>query len=1488
MNHPDAPLLTVVLFTFNQQRWIGKALDSVLAQGIDDMEILVLDDDSLDDTLAVAREHAGDDPRVRLLRNDHNLGQIGNANKAWRSGRGRYLVLLGGDDFLYPGHLRRLLDALETHPRCALAYSPCYWVDEQDRVLRVATHPGHPPQSYAGGRNEAGDLLAHDNYITPSAAMFRRAAVARIGDFDPTITTAADWDLFVRIALHHPDFAFVATPGVAYRLHDRQVTRRFDDGLEPLIGHIQVIEKALASGRGEASIAARAGDIMRRLDERAQLYIDGLDSILQMRIEALRERLERLDERQALPDEPLVSVIVPTWNRPELLQDALSSLVAQSYPNWEAVVVNDAGVDVEALVAAADPHGRIRPLRHATNQGLSAARNTGIRLSRGEILCYLDDDDRFLPDHLETVVAAFREHPEVELVYTEAEYVTERIENGKRIELDRATPFSGLEYSLERLHVSNYIPVNTWAHRRSLLKRIEGGFDTSLPALEDWDMLLRLARATVPRHLPCRTVEVRVRPGVAGDNMSQREKKDFPALYEKLYRRYPLAGDNLAIQREQALNEMRARAADEPESPDHPERRYAQWLERHALSENDAQFYAERMICHWLCKPAIHLVLTHVPGQEGALADTLDALGRQLYAEWGLSILTREPVADVGFAAAANVEWLQYTGELDETLNELMNGSQADWFLLIEAGDQLAPDALFLLADHANRHPRHRLVYFDEDRIDRDGKRYDPLFKPDINRELLRATPYIGQAVAFDRRALLRAGGVRAPAAALIWDATLRLLDEYGEEAIGHVPRVVLSRPDRWRLARDEEQVVQQRRAVLQDHLHRNGIAARIEPSLLFGAFFVDYQVTAPASVSIIIPVRDRPEMLRSCLESLFRHTDWDDYEILIVDNDSQDPRMAGLFEELTARHAGLRVLSYPGAFDFAAINNLAAAEAEGDYLLFLNNDTHLLQNDWLRRMVALAQQDAVGIVGARLVHPDSRVQHAGLVLGLGGIVGSPFVGEPLESAGYMGRAQLAQNYSAVSAACMLVEKALFERLGGFDADRFPVLYGDVDLCLRAAELGRATAWTPHATLLHRGGATLAELGDLGRIDPQHRQRDAFLARWRGRLGNDPAWNRNLSLAAPDARVEVEIDAAWDTAIQDRPRLLAFPLNPGALGDYRARAPLRALEQAALARVALMPDHEGGRATRVPTIAELERLSPDSLYLLHGIGDLFLDWLPRYRKQTDAFLVAGLDDNLFAVPEKNSARARLPADIDERVRATLPHCHRLIVTTDPLVEVYAPYVDDIQVVPNHLVGANWLGLESQRRVGDKPRVGWAGAQQHLGDLEWLAPVIETLADEVDWVFMGMCPQAFRPWIKEFHKPVHYARYPEKLARLNLDLAIAPLEINAFNECKSDLRLLEYGVLGWPVLASDIHPYRNPRVTTVANDPKAWIAAIREHISEPAALARQGNRLRDWVIANRLLENNTRPWLEALFRGEVLKGAGASGPLAGREKIGMAR
>jgi hypothetical protein len=460
-----------------------------------------------------------------------------------------------------------------------------------------------------------------------------------------------------------------------------------------------------------------------------------------------------------------------------------------------------------------------------------------------------------------------------------------------------------------------------------------------------------------------------------------------------------------------------------------------------------------------------------------------------------------------------------------------------------------------------------------------------------------------------------------------------------------------------------------------------------------------------------------------------------------------------------------------------------------------------------------------------------------------------------------------------VSGACLLIGRSLFEQVGGLDAERFPELFADADLCLRVASKGLQVIWTPFVTMV--GSSLPRACGTEAAV----REKDELHARWLPRLADDPAFNPSLSLADKAVSVETELDVSWDRPFHPRPRIWAFPLDDQGVGHYRVRAPLAVLDQAALAQVELLPMHERTRIVRVPNLPELVRAAPDTLLIQHGYLDLFLDWIPRYRKHTDVFVVFGQDDNMFEVPEKNSNRGKLAPDIERRVAQVMALCDRLIVTTEPLADVYRRFAADIRVVPNHLEAWRWRDLRPMRNQGRQPRVGWAGAQQHLGDLEWLEPVVRSLADEVEWVFMGMCPDLLRPFVGEFHEPVPFSRYPAKLASLNLDLAIAPLEVHPFNECKSDLRLLEYGALGWPVVATDIHPYRGKPVTLLPNDPKRWIAAIRERIHDLDALAAEGDRLEAWVLRHRLLENNLGSWFQALCDDALLRRLGAAPGIA---------
>jgi hypothetical protein len=269
---------------------------------------------------------------------------------------------------------------------------------------------------------------------------------------------------------------------------------------------------------------------------------------------------------------------------------------------------------------------------------------------------------------------------------------------------------------------------------------------------------------------------------------------------------------------------------------------------------------------------------------------------------------------------------------------------------------------------------------------------------------------------------------------------------------------------------------------------------------------------------------------------------------------------------------------------------------------------------------------------------------------------------------------------------------------------------------------------------------------------------------------------------------------------------------------------------------------------------ELERLAPDTIIFQRQYTTPQLEFMQNTKAFSKAFKVYELDDYILEVAP-GSSRELPPKDIAKRLKKAVGLCDRLVVSTQPLANALKGLNADIRVVENRLPSQWWSGLNSHRQQGRKPRVGWAGGSGHGADLQVIAEVVRALAEEVEWVFMGMCPPALRPYVHEFHSGVNIEKYPARLASLNLDLALAPLKDNIFNACKSNLRLLEYGACGFPVICSDILCYRGDfPVTRVRNKPKDWIAAIREHLAEPHANAGAGDALRSVVLDNWMLRD----------------------------------
>lgn len=462
---------------------------------------------------------------------------------------------------------------------------------------------------------------------------------------------------------------------------------------------------------------------------------------------------------------------------------------------------------------------------------------------------------------------------------------------------------------------------------------------------------------------------------------------------------------------------------------------------------------------------------------------------------------------------------------LTERLNLALQAATSRWFMVLNPGDQPAPHALLYLAYVLQCHPRAALVYTDEDTLrPRPGdagktpwRRTDPWFKPDWNPELFWSQNLTGRAVFYQTERLRTLGGFRMThAPAWRYDAALRYVAALNlqETPVIHCPHVLYHRLDTYQ-ENDQDKARASARA-LNDALHALGRAAAAEATGP-ATWRVRYALPdTPPQVTLMIPTRNRLDLLRTCLGSILERTTYPNYEILVIDNGSDDPATLAWLHEL--QHSGkIRLYRDDRPFNYSALNNAGQTHARGDFLCLVNNDIEVISPDWLDELVGQALQPGVGVVGARLLYADGTLQHAGVVTGIRGIAGHIYKHSPRNTGGHHDRARCVQALSAVTGACMLVHRPLWQQLGGLDAEHLTVAYNDVDFCLRAVQAGFRVVWTPHAELYHHEsvsrGSDLAWIRQ-GRFAYETR---TMRTRWGAQLNHDPAYSPNLTLDYEDA-----------------------------------------------------------------------------------------------------------------------------------------------------------------------------------------------------------------------------------------------------------------------------------------------------------------------------------------------------------------------------------
>lgn len=558
---------------------------------------------------------------------------------------------------------------------------------------------------------------------------------------------------------------------------------------------------------------------------------------------------------------------------------------------------------------------------------------------------------------------------------------------------------------------------------------------------------------------------------------------------------------------------------------------YAEWVKRYDTLNDATRTQIRTRIAVMQRRPKISVIMPVYDPSLQFLDEAIWSVRKQLYSDWELCIADdaskNDAVRDLLKRHAAEdarirVVFRAENGHISQASNSALALATGDFITLFDHDDLLPEHALFCVAETILTNPNAGIIYSDEDKISQSGIRTAPYFKCDWNPDLFYSHNMISHLGVYRAEIVHEIGGFRVGyEGSQDYDLALRVIEKINPDQIKHIPQILYH----WRIHAEStvpagsskfDALIAGAKA-LQDHFDRCAITANVEQLTDMNSYRANYALPEnPPLVSLIIPTRNGYTLLRKCVESILTKTTYPNFEILIIDNNSDDETLLSYFKELTQRGDEIRVIRDERAFNYSALNNSAVQFANGEIIGLINNDIEVITPDWLTEMVSLAIQPDVGCVGARLWYPDDTLQHAGVTLGHGGLAGHCHRSFPKGHFGYMGRAALRQSFSAVTAACLLVKKTVFVQVKGLNETDLAVEFNDVDFCLRVREAGFRNVWTPFAELYHHESATRGQ-DDTPEKKLRHMNEVLYMQQhWGELLLNDPAYSPNLTLDFDD------------------------------------------------------------------------------------------------------------------------------------------------------------------------------------------------------------------------------------------------------------------------------------------------------------------------------------------------------------------------------------
>ncbi|MEH2025123.1 MAG: glycosyltransferase [Nostoc sp.] len=1115
----NSPLISVVMTTYNHEKYIAEAIQSVLEQTFTDFELIVVNDGSTDRNDEVIRSFQ--DSRIVYI-NQENQGTSTGLNQGIIAARGKYIALMSGDDVCYPQRLEKQYQYLYTKINQVI-FSSVDFIDDDSHPVTGK----HFARNYFNNSNKtSAEILNYffmqGNYLCAVTAFLEKKMLLEAGLFNLASIQLQDFDMWIKLVKKY-DIFIMEDKLVKYRIRQNEDNLSHpNNSVRSLFEQYQIYRNIFDDVNIELFKKAFEKNI------RKSNFQEGAEYELEKAFLYLSHSLSLI---QSIGYEKL-SCLFQNKNILSIAKNEYSFTLPDLYKMTNSFDISNSRKIQQIQAELERSQSELQQTQAELEQLQSELEQTQTELEREQselqqtqaefeqlqmkklglfIKAAFDSPVEWKQENSNICFSGWCFHPKLKVTKL-------TLSCGKRVvdctygssRKDVGQVYSESPNSINSGFIVNIdVPPGSW--KITLNGYLESGEIVNFPASE----VLVVYRFKFLHRWKLRFQEsIKFAKSIGKRILERRQRLGrFPTLGELPL----LARRAIDLYRQQKNLDPDLTALPPGFLIPQPLDVYDAWLEVNELNERSLSHLTYRLKAAKTSLPKISVVMPvfnpQIPFLESAIASVIN----QVYENWELCIAddrSTDPVVRLTLKRWAasderiRVVFREENGNISAATNSAASLADADYLVFLDHDDELTSDALGEVALYLVEHPETDFLYSDDDKINTNGCRFAPQFKPDWSPELLLSYMYLSHLCVVKRSIFQEIRGLRVGfEGSQDYDFALRATEI--SHHVGHLPLVLYH----WRAVPGSTATSGSAKPAsftsgqkaLQEALERRGISGTVyhpDWAAKAGCGIFEYQFPDRGpSVTIIIPTKNQLTLLQACLNSL-KKTTYKNYQIVVIDNESDDPKTLAYLDQIP--HQVLQIGNGGAGFNFAAINNRAAEQVDSDYLLFLNNDTEVISPHWLSQMMGLALFQGVGAVGARLLYPNQTIQHAGIIHGLyHGLAGPAFKNVPSWDSGYLSYAKVNRNYSAVTAACLFTSRQLFLELGGFDEKQFAVAYNDVDYCYRLLEKGYRSVYCPTAELLHKEGASRGF-----RDDP--REPAAFKRKYNDKI--DPWYSPHLSL----------------------------------------------------------------------------------------------------------------------------------------------------------------------------------------------------------------------------------------------------------------------------------------------------------------------------------------------------------------------------------------